>query len=65
LKEKKWTEKTLFEEFYSICTKVGIKNTEFFKACYNVLLNKDKGPRLAPLMLTLDKDKVVSLFEKV
>ncbi|MAH32970.1 lysine--tRNA ligase [archaeon] len=65
LKEKKWNEKTLFEEFYNICQGTGIKNTDFFRAAYNVLLNKDRGPKLAPFILTLGKEKVIELFEKV
>jgi lysyl-tRNA synthetase, class I len=65
LKDKKWNEKSLFEEFYNICKKVGIKNTDFFKAAYNVLLNKDRGPKLAPFILTLGKEKVVDLFQKI
>ena len=65
LKAKKWSEKKLFEEFYNICKKVGIKNTDFFRAAYNVLLNKDRGPKLAPFILALGKERVVELFEKV
>ncbi len=65
LKEKEWNEKTLFEEFYNICKKVDVKNTDFFRAAYNVLLNKDRGPKLAPFILALGKEKVIELFEKV
>jgi lysyl-tRNA synthetase, class I len=65
LKKKDWEQKKLFEEFYNICKKVGIKNTDFFKAAYNVLLNKDRGPKLAPFILALGKERVISLFEKV
>ncbi|MDP7322864.1 MAG: lysine--tRNA ligase [Candidatus Woesearchaeota archaeon] len=65
LHEKKWNEKTLFEEFYNICKKVEVKNTDFFRAAYNVLLNKDRGPKLAPFILALGKEKVIELFEKV
>lgn len=65
LEDKKWNEKTLFEEFYNICKKIGIKNTDFFRAAYNVLLNKDRGPKLAPFILTLGKEKIIELFEKV
>ncbi len=32
LKEKEWEQKKLFEEFYNICQKVKIKNTDFFRA---------------------------------
>jgi lysyl-tRNA synthetase class 1 len=65
LKEKEWEQKELFEEFYNICQKVGIKNTDFFKAAYNVLLNKDRGPKLAPFILALGKERVIRLFEKI
>jgi len=65
LKEKKWNEKTLFEEFYNICKKVDIKNKDFFRAAYNVLLDKDRGPRLASFILALGKEKVIGLFEQI
>jgi lysyl-tRNA synthetase, class I len=65
LKKKDWDQKNLYDEFYNICKKVGIKNTDFFKASYGVLLNKDRGPKLAAFILTLGKEKVIELFEKV
>jgi len=65
LKEKDWDQKDLYEEFYNICQKVGIKNTDFFKTAYNLLLNKDRGPKLAPFMLTLGKEKIIGLFEQI
>lgn len=65
LKKKEWDEKTLFEEFYNICKKVDIKNKDFFRAAYNVLLDKDKGPRLASFILALGKEKVIELFEQI
>ena len=65
LDKKEWNEKALFEEFYSICSKTGAKNTDFFRASYNVLLNKDRGPKLAHLILTIGKEKASALFEKV
>lgn len=65
LKKKDWEQNELFNEFYTICQKVGIKNTDFFKAAYNVLLNKDRGPKLAPFILAFGKEKVAELFGKV
>ncbi len=65
LKKKEWEQNELFNEFYNICQKVGIKNTDFFKAAYNVLLNKDRGPKLAPFILALGKEKIIGLFGKV
>jgi|TARA_Y100000310_G_C20702755_1_gene831549 lysyl-tRNA synthetase class 1 len=65
LKKKDLDQKDLFNSFYDICSKVEIKNTDFFRAAYNVLLNKDRGPKLAPFILTLGKEKVIELFGKV
>ena len=65
LKKKEWEQNELFNEFYDICQKVGIKNTDFFKVAYNVLLNKERGPKLAPFILALGKEKIIGLFGKV
>lgn len=63
LKKGKWTEQTLFNEFYNICRdEVEIDTKEFFKAAYLVLVNKERGPKLAPFVLAL-KEKAVRLFE--
>lgn len=58
-------EKLLYEEFYAISTSLDMTPKEFFKACYNVLINQDRGPKLAPFIVTLGKDRVVSLLKKV
>ena len=65
LRKKDFDEKSLFEEFYEICKEIDIKNTDFFRAAYNVLLDKDRGPKLAPFILALGKEKVVELFGKI
>ncbi|MBI2558404.1 lysine--tRNA ligase [Candidatus Woesearchaeota archaeon] len=63
--KKKWDEKDLFNEFYNICKELDIKNTEFFEAAYRVLLNKEKGPKLAPFILAIGKEKAARMFEGV
>ncbi len=65
LKKRDFTEEQLFNEFYNICNKLGIKNTEFFNAAYKVIIGKNKGPRLATLILTAGKDKIIKLLEKI
>jgi lysyl-tRNA synthetase class 1 len=65
LKEKEYNEKTLFEEFYTICGKLELNPQDFFKAAYKVLLNKERGPRLAPFILALGKERVARMFEGV
>ena len=65
LKKKKYTEESLFNEFYKICEESNIKNTEFFDAAYRVIINKSKGPRLATLILTVGQDKIIKLLEGI
>ncbi len=65
LNKNKYDEKTLFNEFYAICSEIGIDNKEFFKAAYKVLINKEKGPRLASFILAIGQDKVVKLLGQV
>ena len=65
LEEKDYDEKTLFEEFYNVSKGLGLNPQEFFTAAYKVLLNKERGPKLAPFILMLGKEKVAKLFESV
>ena len=65
LKEKEYNEKSLFEEFYSVSNKLELKPQDFFKAAYKVLLNKERGPKLAPFIIALGKEKVIKLFEQI
>jgi len=65
LKEQDWNEQSLFEEFYNITKEIDIETKDFFKGAYLVLLNKEKGPKLAPFILVLGKEKVAKLFESV
>ncbi|MBU2053175.1 MAG: lysine--tRNA ligase [Nanoarchaeota archaeon] len=65
LESRDFNEKELLDEFYMICEKIGMKNTEFFDAAYRVIIGKSKGPRLASLILTIGKDKIIKLLEQI
>jgi len=62
---KKPTEQELFDDFYEICKDVGVTNTEFFRTAYRVILDKQKGPRLATLILAVGKNKIIKLLEQI
>ena len=64
LKSQKWDEKGLYNECYTVAKEAGLQPPEFFKAAYTVLLNKERGPKLAPFLLALG-DRAVRLLEKV
>ena len=65
LRKRNYTEKKLFNEFYDICKKIEISNKEFFEAAYKVIINKNKGPRLADLILVTGKEKIIKLLEQI
>ncbi len=65
LAEKEWTDKELHEEMYVLCTNNEFPHSDFFKIAYNVLINKDQGPKLASFILEIGRDKVAKLFLSV
>lgn len=62
LTKKEWTDKDLHEEIYVLCTNHEFPHQDFFKLAYNVLINKDKGPKLASFILQIGKERVANLF---
>ncbi|MEK6842221.1 MAG: lysine--tRNA ligase, partial [Nanoarchaeota archaeon] len=65
LKVKKFNEDDLLNEFYNISNAVGIDVKEFFETAYIIFIGKRKGPRLANLILTAGKDKIIKLLEQI
>ncbi len=65
LREKDWKDKELHDEFYGIMKSNDLEVKHFFKAAYNVLINKDRGPQLANFILTIGREKVADLFDQV
>ena len=62
LKKGKIDEKELHNQFYEFSREEGIEPQEFFKAAYKVLINKEKGPKLAAFLIILGP-KAIDLFE--
>lgn len=54
--------KTIQELIYSLKNKYQIEVSEVFKTLYQILISKDKGPRLGSFILTIPKDKVLQLI---
>jgi lysyl-tRNA synthetase class 1 len=55
----------LHEKFYGICKELELSTADFFKAAYKVLIDKEKGPRLANFMLIIGKDRVKNLIDEL
>jgi len=65
LLEREWTDVDLHEEMYVLCKNHDISPQDFFKAAYKILINKEKGPRLAAFILEIGRKKVAALFKNV
>src|SRR3989344_566210 len=65
LKKKELDEKSLFEEFYKIIEKSGVEGKDFFSLVYKILIGKEKGPKLAPFILIVGKEKICELLDRV
>jgi len=63
LKTKKYNEQSLYEDFINICNEANVKPKEFFQAAYKVLLNKEKGPKLAGFIMLLGKKRILELLK--
>lgn len=62
LLEKEWTDIDLHEEIYILCKNNDFPTKDFFKTAYQVLINKERGPRLAAFILEIGRKKVAELF---
>lgn len=56
-------DKELFDGFYEICEDVGISNKDFFRVAYLAIIGKEKGPRLASLILMVGQKKIIKLLK--
>ncbi|MBN1797323.1 MAG: lysine--tRNA ligase [Spirochaetales bacterium] len=55
-------ERSLAESIYNLAHEHGLEPKEFFKTLYRILINKEMGPRLAGFILTIGRDKIMSLL---
>ncbi len=58
------TEKQILNVCREVAVRHGLPVHDFFKTAYLVLLNKETGPRLAPLVLAIGKNRVIQLLRK-
>ena len=63
--KKDLTEDKLMNEFYELCKESNIGFKDFFKLSYRTIINKEKGPRLASLILSAGKDKIIKLLGQI
>lgn len=59
------TEEDLYKRLFEIKKEIGIDSKEFFKAIYLALLGKPWGPRLAPFILIIGRERVRKILEQI
>jgi lysyl-tRNA synthetase class 1 len=59
------TEKQIFDACFEAAKSSGLKPQEFFQAAYLAILGRERGPRLASLILSAGREKIAQLLEKV
>ena len=62
---KEMKEEELHNLFWGISEKNNLKPQEFFKAIYLVLLGKERGPKLAPFIITIGREKIAGILGKL
>ena len=65
LLERQIDQTTLYNSFYSIASANGIQAKDFFRAVYQVLINKTAGPRLAPFISALGQERVRAILNQL
>ena len=63
LKEIEWTPETIHNSFYDLQEKNQIPAKNLFKIMYNILLDKERGPRLGFFLATIDKKFIIERLE--
>jgi len=63
--KKDLTEEELYKRFFEIKKEVGIESKDFFRAIYLSLLGKPWGPRLAPFILIIGRERVRKILEQI
>lgn len=63
IKKIEWTPESIHNSFYELQEETQIPSKVFFKVMYNILLNKDRGPRLGFFLATMDKEFVLERLE--
>ena len=59
-----FSEKEFSQYIYKAASDNAMENADFFTLTYRVLINKEKGPKLAGFIKTVGKDKILEILSK-
>ena len=57
------TDKILHSRLYEVINELEMKPNDIFPILYNILISKEKGPKMAGFMRTIGRDKVLNLLQ--
>lgn len=57
-------DKTFAEKMYDVFAANGVESTEMFPVLYNVLIGKEKGPKIAGFIKTIGREKAQKILSK-
>lgn len=63
MKDVDWTPEGIHNSFYELQEENQIPAKNFFKIIYNILLDKERGPRLGFFLATMDKEFIIQRLE--
>jgi lysyl-tRNA synthetase class 1 len=55
----------LYNSFYEISKSRNLPTKDFFRAAYQVLINRQVGPRLAPFIMALGRERVRAILAQI
>jgi lysyl-tRNA synthetase class 1 len=62
--DKEFNEESLTAELFEVPKKVGMDGKEFFGIMYKILISRTRGPKLAPFILTIGRERVCALLKQ-
>ena len=57
-------EKSMQERVYEIAEEAGVDKKRFFAVMYQVLIGKERGPRLGGFLLTIGRERLLQILER-
>lgn len=57
-------EKSMQERVYAIAEEAGVDKKRFFALMYDVLIGKERGPRLGGFLLTIGRERLMQILER-
>ena len=59
-----YDEKRMQERIYELADEHGVDKKRIFAACYEVLIGKERGPRLGGFLLTIGRDRLLQILDR-